>query len=81
MYIKDLETGEVRKYGTELHDALVLSDDGRTLSYRNLQNGDGSMYGNYRICEENGEIPSEIDVCIQHGAEVYFAIGGFENEV
>lgn len=41
MYIKDLETGKVRIYGTDKHDSLVISGDGRILSYYNLQNGDG----------------------------------------
>ena len=79
MYIKDLETGKVRRYGTNPHDSLVISDDGRTLSYYNLQNGDGSRCGGYVFCDEEGKTPAEIDVHVEHGAEIYFNIGGWEN--
>ena len=47
MYIKDLTTGEVRRYGENHHDSLRISDDGRCLYYENLQNGDGSCAGDY----------------------------------
>ena len=59
MLIKDLEDGEIFEYGNNSHDSLTISDDGRTLSYYNLQNGDGSKYGNYRFVMEDGEVPSE----------------------
>ena len=78
MYIKDLITGKVRLYGTNKHDSLIISDDGRTLSYSNLQNGDGSQYGDYRFCDKDGLIPSEDEVLIKHGADSYFNIGGFD---
>ena len=42
MGIKDMLTGKIRKYGTNHHDALMISEDGRYLVYENLQNGDGS---------------------------------------
>lgn len=80
MYIKDLETGKVRPYGTNPHDSLVISDDGRTLSYYNLQNGDGSRYGGYVFCDEEGKTPEEIDVHIEYGAAIYFNIGGWNDE-
>ena len=54
MYIKDMTNGTVRRYGTNVHDSLQISDDGRTLSYENLQNGDGSRYGDYRFCDQDG---------------------------
>lgn len=73
-YIKDLQTGKVREYGTNPHDSLVISEDGRTLSYYNLQNGDGSRYGDYRFCDEDGNIPEGKDEC----GEDYFNIGGWE---
>lgn len=79
MYIKDLETGKIRRYGTNPHDSLVISNDGRTLAYYNLQNGDGSRYGGYVFCDEEGKIPAEIDFHINHGDNVYFNIGG-DNE-
>lgn len=78
MYIKDMQNGTVRKYGSDHHDSLQISDDGRTLSYENLQNGDGSRYGDYRfVTDKDGFIPSEDEVLIKHGAEAYFNIGGF----
>lgn len=78
MFIKDLLTGKVRRYGTDPHDSLVISEDGRTLSYYNLQNGDGSSYGSYVFCDDEGKIPKEIDVYIERGADIYFNIGGWE---
>ena len=77
MYIKDLMTGEVRLYGTNHHDALEVSSDGRTLSYENLQNGEGSRYGDYRFCDKDGKTPEEDEDLIKHGADAYFNIGGF----
>ena len=77
MYIKDLQTGEVRMYGTNHHDSLKVSNDGRTLSYYNLQNGDGSAYGDYRFTDEKGQTPEEDKEMAQYGAENYFNIGGF----
>ena len=77
MYIKDLTNGTVRRYGTNVHDSLQISDDGRTLSYENLQNGDGSRYGDYRFCDSDGQVPEEDEVLVKHGANAYFNIGGF----
>lgn len=76
MWIKDLLTGDVREYGTNCHDSLRISDDGRTLSYENLQNGDGSM-GDYRFVTEHGVIPQEDKEYLKYGADAYFNIGGF----
>ena len=79
MYIKDLQTGKIRLYGTNPHDSLRISGDGRTLSYENLQNGDGSRYGDYRfVTDEEGNIPEEDVVCIRYGGDAYFNIGGWE---
>ena len=80
MFIKDLETGKVRRYGTDPHDSLVISEDGRTLAYYNLQNGDGSRYGSYVFCDDEGKTPKEIDVHIEHGADIYFNIGGWKGD-
>lgn len=77
MYIKNLQTGTVRPYGTNQHDSLRVSTDGKTLSYENLQNGDGSRYGDYRFCDNEGKTPEEDEVLIKHGADAYFNIGGF----
>lgn len=81
MYILDDTNGKVRKYGADKHDSLKISHDGRTLSYENLQNGDGSKYGDYRFCtDESGKLPCEDFELIRHGADAYFNIGGFGNE-
>lgn len=81
MYIKDKYSGTVRKYGTNHHDSLRISNDGRTLSYENLQNGDGSRYGDYRfVTDKEGHIPAEDEDLIKYGAGAYFNIGGFKLE-
>lgn len=77
IYIKDNATGKIRLYGTDCHDSIIISDDGRTMAYSNLQNGDGSRYGNYRFCDKDGKVPADIDVVRKYGADVYFNIGGF----
>lgn len=77
MWIKDLQTGRVFEYGLDSHDSLRVSEDGRTLSYENLQNGDGSRYGDYRFVNENGQTPEEDEDLSEFGAEAYFNIGGF----
>lgn len=78
MYIKDTYSGIVRLYGTNCHDSLLVSKDGRTLSYYNLQNGDGSRSGSYVFCDENGKTPEEVDS--EYALESYFNIGGFNKE-
>ncbi len=75
MYIKDTETGMVRPYGTDKHDSLVKSEDGKSLFYQNLQNGQSSQLGAYLFCEKDGKIPGEIDT---PDSTCYFNIGGFE---
>ena len=77
MWIKDMHTGKVRMYGDDVHDALQISKDGRTISYANLQNGDGSRYGEYRfVTDEEGKIPAEDETLCKYGADAYFNIGG-----
>lgn len=75
MYIRDNETNKVRIYGTDRHDSLVVSQDGRYLEYRNLQNGDGSIGGGYSFTDVNGNIP--VDNEDEYGTPMYFNIGGF----
>lgn len=80
MWIKDLQGNKIREYGTDCHDSLMISDDGRTLSYCNMQNGDGSRYGDYRfVIDENGNVPQDDFELIKYGAEAYANMGGFEN--
>ena len=79
MYIKDLGLNppEIRPYGSNHHDALRISLDGRMLSYENLQNGEGSKYGCYRFCDAEGKTPKEDPDFVIYGADAYFNIGGF----
>lgn len=77
MLIKDLETGCVREYGKDCHDSLVISPDGRSLSYYNLQCGEGSRYGCFRFVMEDGEVPNDSQTPDAIHAECYFNIGGF----
>lgn len=77
MKIKDLATGQIFEYGTNCHHALRISEDGMTLSFENLQNGDGSKYGDYRFVDDNEEkTPDEIES--EYASECYFNIGGFD---
>jgi hypothetical protein len=77
MLIKDTQGEIIRKYGEDCHDSLAISSDGRTLSYYNLQNGDGSRYGDYRFVMEDGEVPLQSNTPDAIHAECYFNIGGF----
>ena len=70
------DKNQVRIYGTNHHDSLKISDDGRFLSYYNLQNGDGSFLGDYRFCDEEGLLPCDIK---EYGVDVYANIGGFNS--
>ena len=80
MYIKDNVTGTVRLYGTNCHDSLEISEDGKYLTYYNLQCGEGSKYGGFSfVVDENGTLPKDDEVLVKHGAGVYFNIGGWPN--
>lgn len=82
MKIKDLTTGQIFEYGSNRHHALRISGDGRTLSFENLQNGDGSLFGDYRFIDDSEEvIPSESECSCKHGADSYFNIGGFTTDI
>lgn len=77
IYIKDLQRGTVRPYGTNQHDSLHLSSDGRTLTYENLQNGDGSCCGDYRICDNEDGIVPEDKGSPEESVYTYVDIGGY----
>lgn len=80
MYIKDNVTGTARLYGTNCHDSLKISEDGKYLTYYNLQCGEGSKYGGFSfVVDENGTLPKDDEVLVKHGAEAYFNIGGWPN--
>ena len=61
LYIQDVESGTVFEYGANCHHRLVISEDGRTLSFYNLQNGDGSSVGDYRFYYEKPEDETDFD--------------------
>lgn len=79
MYIRDNTTGVVREYGSDKHDSLVISEDGKTLYYYNLQCGEGSKYGAYSIVtDERGLIPLHDE---KIGLDTAYAnIGGFHSK-
>lgn len=76
--IRDNTDGKVFEYGSNQHHALRISEDGRTLSFENLQNGDGSKYGDYRFVLEDGKTPDESDCADAAYGMTYANIGGFE---
>ncbi|MDD2979551.1 MAG: hypothetical protein PHN80_06210 [Hespellia sp.] len=80
LYIRDNECGEVRKYGTNCHDGLKISEDGKCLYYDNLQNGDGSIGGGYSFVLEDGKIPSESKLPDAEYGMAYANIGGFHEK-
>ena len=59
LFIKDKVTDKVHEYGTDHHDCLMLHDEDGSLSYYNLQTGDGTgKDGSYTFCKSDG---SDID--------------------
>jgi hypothetical protein len=83
MYIKDTYTGNVRKYGTDMHDSLRISNDGTCLTYHHLQCGDGSIEGDkehsgFLFCDDEGHTPEEDEVLCRNGADAFFNIGGWK---
>ena len=78
MKILDLQTGNIHEYGDNPHDSLYVSNDGRYLTYYNLQNGDGSGVGDYRFVCDDDKVPAESETADAIHAEVYFNIGGFD---
>lgn len=59
MYIKNNTNGKIRRYGTDKNDSLVVSEDGKCLYYKNIEENCSSRYGIYSFCDENGKIPAE----------------------
>lgn len=59
LYIQNMVSGRVFEYGKNCHDKLLISEDGRSLTYYNLQDGDGSCVGDYRFYYEKPK--NEID--------------------
>lgn len=61
LFIQDVVSGRVFEYGGNCHDRLLISEDGRCLTYYNLQNGDGSCVGDYRFFYEKPEDETDFD--------------------
>lgn len=85
-YIKDLQTGNIRPYGSNHHDSLMISQDGTYLTYEHLQCGDGSIAGDkehsgFVFCDNEGHTPEEDEILCRYGADAYFNIGGWENPI
>ncbi len=83
-YIKDLQSGNIRPYGSNHHDSLLISQDGTYLTYEHLQCGDGSIAGDkehsgFVFCNDEGHTPDEDETLCRYGADAYFNIGGWEN--
>ena len=81
MKILDLQTGRIRDYGTNCHDALRIGKDGRALYYSNMQNGDGSQWGDYRFVMDDDKTPDESQTADALHCECYFNIGGFADHI
>lgn len=61
LYIQNVVSGRVFEYGKNCHDKLLISEDGRSLTYYNLQDGDGSCVGDYRFYYEKPEDETDFD--------------------
>ena len=77
LYIKDKDFNEVRPYGSDKHDSLVVNRDG-ALQYYNLQNGCGT--GSLPNCtfsfvDKNGFDPRE-DETAKYTGIAFLDIGG-----
>lgn len=83
MKIRDNETGEVFEYGTNIHHALRISQNGGCLTFENLQNGDGSLQsgdGGYSFVLDDGKTPKESNSPDAANGCCYANIGGFHGD-
>lgn len=83
MKIRDNETGEVFEYGTNIHHALRISENGGCLTFENLQNGDGSLQsgdGGYSFVLDDGKTPKESNSPDAVNGATYANIGGFHGD-
>lgn len=83
MKIRDNETGEVFEYGTNIHHALRISQNGGCLMFENLQNGDGSLNsgdGGYSFVLDDGKTPEESIFSPDSFLDSYANIGGFHKD-
>lgn len=77
LYLKDNTDGKIHEYGSNLHDSLILQEDG-SLHYKNLQNCAGTEFPEegYSFVLPNGDDPRKCEEYIRHGVERYIDIGG-----
>ncbi len=61
LFVKDKGNhGAIHEVGTDVHDRLILEEDG-TIAYYNLQNGESTgFYGDYEFCNPDGSDPRKI---------------------
>lgn len=84
MKIRDNETGEIFEYGTNIHHALRISENGGCLTFENLQNGDGSLKsgdGGYSFVLNDGKTPEESSSPDSMYGATYANIGGFHEHL
>lgn len=81
--IRDNQTGRVFEYGTDIHHALRISENGGCLTFENMQCGDGSLEtgdGGFSFVLEDGKTPEESDLPDAQYGMSYANIGGFHRE-
>ena len=80
LWIKDKRSGRVHRYGSDQHDSLVIEDDGQSIIYRNLQNGESShAWSDYLlVVDENGTLPKDEPLRQEYGVECFVNIGGVD---
>ena len=80
LFIKDRETGVVHEYGTNPHDSLIVHSDG-SLSYYNLQTGEGTMFGAYCFCDKNGNDPMDKAIKTHWAVMPFVDIAGKDDDL
>ncbi|MDQ0273344.1 hypothetical protein [Cytobacillus purgationiresistens] len=60
--VKDLDNNKTHIVGTNIHDQLIVNS-GKSITYSNLQNGEGSQFGPYMF---------EGEECLYQGVTVEF---------
>lgn len=53
IYVKNTYDGHIHKLGTNCHDSLYVNSEGH-IDYMNLQCCEGTRFGSYIFCDEQG---------------------------
>lgn len=53
IYVRDMPSGRIHRLGDDQHDSIYV-DEGGSVHYHNLQNGDGCGPGSAKAVEEDG---------------------------